>query len=694
MAKQISSQYASVSVIVPVDNAKTYLGNCLESLISQTLSEIEIILVDCRSTDGSYEECVEYAKKDPRISSYKKDFSTMGEACNFGIRISEGEYIAFVDPRDWTEAEMYSELYGQAKKQDADVVKSLFYIETGNGEPLMDRSINNNPIWFKTKIKDILVVPGFYLNKQSVWAAIYRKEFLSKHDITFNETKDICESTSLFNFLVFCSRPTLIICQAAYYHYNQKLRTDSHPEYSHALNTLNVHSLIQSEIKKRQTDKTFSLIEMAKLMHDIEEQLRTNCTTVKSKTEYLRQSHNLLKNYMPLLDKNTYLNEKEKKLYINMVSKPEKTAPLIAKSENKSISRSLLSIQFKREVSYIRILYFPLLFIKKTENYRTFNVCGIPIKRVKKTIYADSKTVKTKYYYLYLPLIKRMETRAQIKTYVLGVMVYKKINLLAQMTDIVDRINKMPSLSDIVFYSGILNTVASVHSKVFPQFKNSNTGKSVAIFGSGPSLIKSPKIADCRTIACNKAIEFFENRDPDYFFAVDCFSVMDFYDRIEKLTSCIFLGHIIEPRNYPRTIPEVSYLKDNVYPYYESPPFDFIRPELEQFPIFNSCTIVNSAMHFALYTNPNTIYLLGCDNTNNGFFIKNIASVTEEETYHKMLDGYKLLKNFRDVFYPNTRIISVNPIGLRGLFEDVYTEAFLNENPDIDKANVTVIEKI
>lgn len=97
-------------------------------------------------------------------------------------------------------------------------------------------------------------------------------------------------------------------------------------------------------------------------------------------------------------------------------------------------------------------------------------------------------------------------------------------------------------------------------------------------------------------------------------------------------------------------------------------------------------------MHFALYTNPDVIYLLGCDTTDNGYANKNVLQVRIDIDLMKA--GYEKFREFRDVQYPNTRIVSVNPIGLRGIFEDVYTKEFVEQNPELDKSKVTIIEGI
>ena len=112
-----------VSIIIPVYNVERYLPKCLDSVINQTLRDIEIICIDDCSTDGSYEILQEYASKDDRIIVLKQETNQgQGVARNRGIDIAKGEYIGFVDPDDWIELDMYEKMYNQAKNLNSEIV--------------------------------------------------------------------------------------------------------------------------------------------------------------------------------------------------------------------------------------------------------------------------------------------------------------------------------------------------------------------------------------------------------------------------------------------------------------------------------------------------------------------------------------------------------------------------------------------
>ena len=111
-----------ISIIVPVYNTAKYLDKCIQTLIKQTLEDIEIIFIDDGSEDGSAEILKNYAKNDKRISILNQNHKRQGAARNYGLSIAQGEYIGFVDADDWVELDMFEKLYYPAKETDSDIV--------------------------------------------------------------------------------------------------------------------------------------------------------------------------------------------------------------------------------------------------------------------------------------------------------------------------------------------------------------------------------------------------------------------------------------------------------------------------------------------------------------------------------------------------------------------------------------------
>ncbi|UJF15261.1 glycosyltransferase [Jeotgalibaca sp. MA1X17-3] len=110
-----------VSIIVPVYNVEKYLKKSIESLMNQTLKDIEIILVNDGSTDNSLFICKQYEKKDFRIKVIDKNNGGVSSARNIGIELASGQYIGFIDPDDWIEPEMYEKMYSKIEKTKSDV---------------------------------------------------------------------------------------------------------------------------------------------------------------------------------------------------------------------------------------------------------------------------------------------------------------------------------------------------------------------------------------------------------------------------------------------------------------------------------------------------------------------------------------------------------------------------------------------
>lgn len=121
-----------ISIIVPIYNVEKYLRKCIESLINQTYKDIEIILIDDGSPDNCGQICDEYVKNDNRIRVVHKKNAGVSEARNDGIKLSKGDYIAFVDSDDYVEKNFIEILYDNAIKNNADVSICNYFLENKN----------------------------------------------------------------------------------------------------------------------------------------------------------------------------------------------------------------------------------------------------------------------------------------------------------------------------------------------------------------------------------------------------------------------------------------------------------------------------------------------------------------------------------------------------------------------------------
>lgn len=179
-----------VSVIVPVYNAEKYLRECVDSIIGQTLQDMEIIFVDDGSTDHSLEILQEYAKEDNRIQIVKGKHLGGGAARNSGIERATGEYLAFVDSDDEMEPEMLEKAYAHSKKEDADVtVFSVRFWHEATGavtDEVCGLRIDNLPEAETFSYKDM---PQYIFNTfhNWPWNKLFKRSFITENEIRFQE---------------------------------------------------------------------------------------------------------------------------------------------------------------------------------------------------------------------------------------------------------------------------------------------------------------------------------------------------------------------------------------------------------------------------------------------------------------------------------------------------------------------------
>ena len=173
-----------VSVIVPVFNVQNYLEECLDSIVSQTLREIEIICVDDGSTDRSAEILQRYAQRDTRVKLIHKPNRGYGHTINMGIRYATGKYIGIVESDDFIRADMFEVLWEKAEKHSLDFIKSDFKYFTGEKSNRITERVMTCPrlgwyyrIWNASKEPKLLEA-----NLMNV-TGIYRLDFLRKYDI-------------------------------------------------------------------------------------------------------------------------------------------------------------------------------------------------------------------------------------------------------------------------------------------------------------------------------------------------------------------------------------------------------------------------------------------------------------------------------------------------------------------------------
>lgn len=176
-----------ISIIIPVYKVENYLEKCLESVLLQTLSDLEIILVDDGSPDACPAICDSYARKDTRIQVIHQDNQGLAGARNTGLRRATGEYVAFLDADDYLEPDAYAKLYTKAIKYDADIVfcQAKYFDET-TGDTVEALDSSSLPLFIEERFSgcfswhDVGVKSIFSYNSFVVaWNKICKRSFLS-----------------------------------------------------------------------------------------------------------------------------------------------------------------------------------------------------------------------------------------------------------------------------------------------------------------------------------------------------------------------------------------------------------------------------------------------------------------------------------------------------------------------------------
>lgn len=233
------------------------------------------------------------------------------------------------------------------------------------------------------------------------------------------------------------------------------------------------------------------------------------------------------------------------------------------------------------------------------------------------------------------------------------------------------------------------NEVCRVNTAAFSEYRNAFRGKEVVIVGNGPTLNYYKPIPDAIHIGLNRAW-MREDIVWDYLFTIDGRASKLLDIRIEqgfnKIRRKVFRGKYLERvpyshLNYPE---DVLLSNSNVvnFLFNDNAIGQLIRQDICQHPLYEFGSVVSPAFCFAVFTYPKRIYFVGCDTSPTGHFYSekkaNVDRVNKEMRANMpMLKvGYARMKMFARLYYPETEIISINPVGLRGLFKDVYTEEY------------------
>ena len=207
------------SVIIPVYNVENYLHRCINSILAQEYTDLEILLIDNGSTDSSGSICDTYASEYSNISAYHIENHGVGSARNFGLAKAQGEFICFVDADDYLEGNLFSDVESQLDSQ-LDLLVFSYYNSIEQNLSEITRSAKILPTEGKKDKSDFIALfQELCLTDMmyTVWNKIYRRKFLEEHQIVF-ESYELGEDVR-FNLNVYQHVNTVFLVKSCYYVY-------------------------------------------------------------------------------------------------------------------------------------------------------------------------------------------------------------------------------------------------------------------------------------------------------------------------------------------------------------------------------------------------------------------------------------------------------------------------------------------
>lgn len=224
-------QIPAVSVVVPVYNVEKYIIRCLDSLIAQTLQNIEIIVVNDGSSDASLSIIDKYKHKHNNIKIINKENGGLSSARNAGIELASGMYIGFVDADDWVDSNMYENLYNSALKHQADMVLSGGFCKVfGNGDESVISSKLTKEVYSGVELIEELLLPMIGSKSKEkddisiemgVTLNLYRTEILNNLSLRFLSERIYISEDILFNIHFLKNSSRVSSDKSIYYYYWQ-----------------------------------------------------------------------------------------------------------------------------------------------------------------------------------------------------------------------------------------------------------------------------------------------------------------------------------------------------------------------------------------------------------------------------------------------------------------------------------------
>lgn len=247
-----------ISVIIPIYNVEKYLDRCMSSILNQTFTDLEIIMVDDGSPDGCPEMCDAYAKKDARIKVVHKKNSGLGMARNSGLDVATGDFVAFCDSDDYIDKRMYEVLYSEAIKNNCDAVYSGFnYISTDGRKTVLIE--NDKTVFWDTpsQVKDFYLSliangPNIKASRQyemSVCKCIFKRSIIEENHVRFMSERECGSEDIVFDIDLLPHARKIEHVPYAFYNYCRNTTSLTQTFHIEKFNkTANLHEILAKRL--------------------------------------------------------------------------------------------------------------------------------------------------------------------------------------------------------------------------------------------------------------------------------------------------------------------------------------------------------------------------------------------------------------------------------------------------------------
>ena len=334
-----------------------------------------------------------------------------------------------------------------------------------------------------------------------------------------------------------------------------------------------------------------------------------------------------------------------------------------------------------------------IYYSEKSEKSRKHNLFGITLNANGKFFREECSNGVYSLFFLKKLILQKKDVEDEQFIKLMGITIYKnKVDKIKAIHTDLDGIReeifnlkrlidkKSMEIEELSYrYSYIPLSVYNHHHKVLPPYKNIYRDKSIVICGSGPTLNKYIPIKNAIHIGLNRVYEN-ENINLDYIFAWDFDNLSnddpEFYKRIERHPAKKICGIYLNDQlkqineNLVSRLDALTLYSSSLYGLGCNKHDPHIHYDIERYPLMDFGSVAFGAFHFALYTGAQKIYLVGIDNSLNGYFKKehNQKFLQVEDIYR----GWLNVKKFMQKYYPDVEVISINPVGLKGIFNDKY----------------------